>query len=163
MTTANATQTRRSLHDLTGSLLATRNDLALTIARVALGAIMLPHGLQKTLGMFGGYGFSATVDYFQSKLGIAPVLSIPAILLESVGALLLIAGLGSRIWAAGLAVVMGVAATQHLKFGFFSNWLGNQAGEGVEFHLLAIGIALVVLISGSGAASLDGILQRNRD
>jgi putative oxidoreductase len=40
------------------------------------------------------------------------------------------------------------------------NWFGNQKGEGFEYHLLAIGLALVVLIHGAGKASLDAVIQR---
>jgi putative oxidoreductase len=51
---------------------------------------------------------------------------------------------------------MAVAvATVHLPVGFFMNWLGNQHGEGYEYHLLAIALAAVVTIRGSGALSID--------
>jgi len=35
------------------------------------------------------------------------------------------------------------------------NWFGNQAGEGFEYHLLALGLSLVVLIKGGGKWSVD--------
>jgi uncharacterized membrane protein YphA (DoxX/SURF4 family) len=34
------------------------------------------------------------------------------------------------------------------------NWFGNQKGEGFEYHLLAIGLALIVLIHGGGQCAL---------
>ena len=40
-----------------GSLLHTDDDFGLFLARIFLGAVILPHGLQKLLGMFGGVGF----------------------------------------------------------------------------------------------------------
>jgi putative oxidoreductase len=43
----------------------------------------------------------------------------------------------------------------HWKIGFFMNWSGNQAGEGFEFHILAIGLAIALLIRGGGALSID--------
>jgi putative oxidoreductase len=43
------------------ALLRTDDSLPLLIARLALGLVMLPHGLQKTIGLFGGYGFSGTM------------------------------------------------------------------------------------------------------
>jgi putative oxidoreductase len=51
----------------------------------------------------------------------------------------------------------------HLRNGFFMNWYGNQAGEGFEYHLLALGLALVVLVRGSGALSVDRVLSRGDD
>jgi putative oxidoreductase len=43
----------------------------------------------------------------------------------------------------------------HLPNGFFMNWYGNQKGEGFEYHLLAIGMALAIMVKGSGAFSID--------
>ncbi len=43
----------------------------------------------------------------------------------------------------------------HLPYGFFMNWVGTQAGEGIEYHLLAIAIGLGLVIRGSGALSVD--------
>jgi len=48
--------------------------------------------------------------------------------------------------------------TVHMSNGFFMNWFGKQAGEGFEYHLLAIGLAVAVMIGGSGAASIDRAL-----
>ncbi len=125
------------------------------IARIFLGVVILPHGLQKLLGMFGGYGFSATVEYFSST-GIPSVIGILIVLAESFGALFLILGLISRISAAGLAIIMlGAIIMVHGQYGFFMNWFGAQAGEGFEYHLLALGISLVVLLKGGGKWALD--------
>lgn len=142
-----------------GAFFATANNSAPLIARVTLGAIMLPHGLQKTLGWFGGHGFAGTMGFFES-LGIPAALGFLAIAAESAGALALIAGLTSRLAAFGIAGVMGVAVTMHKANGFFMNWYGNQKGEGFEYHLLAIGLALVVMIHGAGKASIDRYIAR---
>jgi putative oxidoreductase len=55
-------------------------------------------------------------------------------------------------------MVVAVAMV-HLENGMFMNWGGKQAGEGFEFHILALGIALAVMIKGSGALSLDRLLS----
>ncbi len=47
-------------------LFQTDNDIAGFMARVVLGIVFLPRGLQKLLGLFGGYGFSGTAGYFVS-------------------------------------------------------------------------------------------------
>ena len=48
--------------------------------------------------------------------------------------------------------------TVHASNGFFMNWAGNQKGEGFEYHLLALGLALVVILSGAGKWSIDRLL-----
>lgn len=136
------------------------NDTASLIARVFLGVVILPHGLQKLLGMFGGYGFSATVDYF-SSVGIPSLIGVLIVLGESFGALFLIVGFISRISAAGIALIMlGAVFMVHHQYGFFMNWFGAQEGEGFEYHLLALGLAVVVLVSGGGRWSADGVIAR---
>ncbi len=124
------------------------------------GVVILPHGLQKLLGMFGGYGFSATVEFFTST-GIPSVIAVLIVLAESFGALFLILGLISRISAAGMALIMlGAMVMVHSQFGFFMNWFGAQAGEGFEYHLLALGLALIVLVRGGGKWALDGEISK---
>lgn len=140
-------------------LLQTRADVAPAIARIALGIVMLPHGLQKTLGWFGGYGFTGTMNWFTGAMHVPWLLGFAAILAESVGALALIFGFASRLSALGVAAVYGVAvATVHAQHGFFMNWFGNQKGEGVEYFILGLALAAVVIVSGGGAYSVDRAL-----
>ena len=42
----------------------------------------------------------------------------------------------------------------------FLNWGGKQKGEGIEYHILAIAMALAVIIGGGGAFSIDGLIAR---
>ncbi|VXB42956.1 TQO small subunit DoxD [Maribacter litoralis] len=42
------------------------------------------------------------------------------------------------------------------------NWFGNQAGEGYEYSLLVIGIALSILMNGSGKYSIDTIISQKQ-
>ena len=87
--------------------------------------------------------------------------AVLAIAAEFLGSLGLITGFLSRIAAFGVAVVMVVAVVRvHAVNGFFVNWFGNQKSEGFEFHLLAIGLALIVMIYGAGKPSLDAQLAR---
>lgn len=139
------------------SILSTTNDRTLTFLRMVLGLVMFPHGAQKLLGWFGGRGFEATMA------GMSKTLPAPIVLLviaaEFFGSLALIFGFLGRLSAFGIAAVMvGAVLTVHLSNGFFMNWMGNQAGEGFEFHLLALGLALPVVFRGSGAWSIDGWL-----
>jgi putative oxidoreductase len=133
-----------------------------TLARLTLGLVMLPHALQKTLGWFGGSGFSATYEGFVQN-GIPGPLAFLAIVGELVGALSLIFGVLTRVGAAIImAIMLGAIALVHLPNGFFMNWEGAPRGEGFEFHLLAIGLALVCLLAGGGKASVDRGLMKWR-
>ncbi|EQA36035.1 DoxX family protein [Leptospira inadai serovar Lyme str. 10] len=139
-------------------LLATETNFAITLLRIILGAVMLPHGLQKLFGWMGGFGFTSTIHFFAS-VGIPSLIGFLIIVAESFGALALILGFCTRLSALGIGIVMIGAAFFQRKNGFFMNWFGNQTGEGFEYHVLAIGIAIALLILGGGAASVDRILQ----
>jgi putative oxidoreductase len=137
------------------ALFRTEDSLSLLLVRLALGIVMLPHGLQKTLGLFGGPGFSGTMGMFTSQ-GMPALLAFLVILSESLGSLGLIVGLLTRVAAFGCAAVMlGAIGMVHWPNGFFMNWSGKQAGEGFEYHILALGVALALLIGGGGKASMD--------
>ncbi|HSC36128.1 MAG TPA: DoxX family protein [Thermodesulfobacteriota bacterium] len=142
------------------SIFRTSDDIGAFIARIALGIVMLPHGLQKLLGLFGGAGYSGTVEFFVSS-GIPAFVAILIIICESFGAIGLILGFLSRIAALGITIIMlGAIVTVHIQNGFFMNWAGTAAGEGFEFHLLAVGLGLIVLIKGGGIWSVDRAIAR---
>jgi putative oxidoreductase len=128
----------------------------LTLSRLLLGAVFFAHGAQKALGWFDGQGLNATLSTFTGHMGIPSPLAVLAILAEFLGGIALILGLFSRIAAFAIGVNMLVAiALVHSQNGFFMNWTGHQSGEGFEFHLLALGLVLVIVTQGAGAFSLD--------
>ena len=140
-------------------LLATSDDWTLTLLRLVLGVVFFFHGAQKTLGWFGGYGFSGTMWFFTGMLHIPAPFAFLAISAEFVGGIGLILGALGRIAAFGIACNMVVAIVLvHSHFGLFMNWTGQQKGEGFEYHLLAIAIALVLMARGSGCFSVDRAL-----
>jgi putative oxidoreductase len=143
-------------------ILVTDRSTAAALARVTLGAVMLPHGLQHTVGWFGGYGFAGTLAWMTDTVGFPAPLAALAIATELVAPLLLVLGLGGRLAALGIAGLMLGAASTHLPNGFFMNWFGTQpaGAEGFEYHLLALALAAVVMLAGSGAASIDRLLTR---
>lgn len=143
------------------NILRTNDDVSATILRVTLGMVMLPHGAQKVLGWFGGHGFSGTMHFFTDTMGIPYVFALLAVLAESLGAIGLIAGFFTRLCAFGVGTTMVVAALMvHVHNGFFMNWFGTQAGEGFEYHLLAVGMALALLVAGGGRWSIDAAMER---
>src|ERR1700722_2721895 len=85
-----------------------------------------------------------------------------AVAAEFLGGPGLIVGLLSRIAALGIAAVMMVALVSvHRKFGFFMNWYGDQKGHGIEYHVLVLALALIVMIKGAGAFSLNQVLYQH--
>lgn len=142
-------------------ILKTENDFAALVLRLLLGIVMFPHGAQKLLGWFGGGGYQGTMQGLSQGLGIPGFFVFLAIVAEFFGAIGLIVGLLGRIAAFGIACVMVVAVfTVHAVNGFFMNWQGTAAGEGFEYHLLAIAIAIALMIRGSGALSLDRAISK---
>ena len=95
-------------------------------------------------------------------MGIPWLLAFGTILVEFFAPLMLLAGIGTRLAALGLGVVMTTAMFMaHVSFGFFMNWSGAQKGEGIEYFLLIIGIALALVVSGGGRWSVDGRIRGN--
>jgi putative oxidoreductase len=140
-------------------LLATVNDNTLTFMRLILGVVFFLHGSQKLLGWFGGFGFSGTMNFFTSMLHIPAPFAVLAICAEFFGGIGLILGLLARVAAFGIAVNMVVAVLMvHFANGPFMNWYGNQKGEGYEFHLLVLALAITIIIRGAGAFSVDGAI-----
>ncbi len=141
--------------------LETNDDIATFVLRVLLGVVMLAHGAQKLLGWFGGFGFSGTMGFFTGTMGIPAVFAFLVIMSEFFGSLALIAGAITRLAAFGAGCIMlGATLMVHLPNGFFMNWAGKQQGEGFEFHLLAMAIAMALMIKGGGRWSVDGLLTR---
>ena len=127
-------------------------DWALLIARLIVGAVFMAHGAQKLFGAFGGPGLSAFVQ-MMGPLGYLVAVG------EFFGGLGLVVGFLSRFSAASITVIMlGAIAMVHSKIGFFMNWTGKQAGEGFEYHLLAIAILLTIVISGPGRFAIGRFL-----
>jgi putative oxidoreductase len=136
-------------------LLNTPDEYSLTVARLALGIVFFAHGAQKMLGWFGGAGFSKTMSEM-AQMKTPTVVALFAILVEFFGSLSLLLGLLSRLAALAIIVEMiGAVLTVHIHNGFFMNWMGNQKGEGFEYHILAAALSFMILVYGAGALSID--------
>ncbi len=141
------------------SFFATDDNWAGLILRLTLGFVMFPHGAQKLLGWYGGFGFSGTMGFFTETMHLPWLIAFLIIIGEVFGSLGLLVGFLTRFSAASIGVIMMGAITMvHLPNGFFMNWFGKQAGEGYEYHLLVIGIAVALLITGAGRWSVDQVI-----
>jgi putative oxidoreductase len=137
------------------AFLRTDNSPAQLFIRIALGVVILPHGAQKVLGWFGGPGIEKTLQAF-AAMGFPTWATGCLMVLETLGAVMLILGFMTRLWALGFGVTLSLCMyLNHLQHGFFMNWFGTQKGEGFEYHLLVIGICLALLLRGGGMISVD--------
>lgn len=151
------------MQSLSKKIFTTENNYSWTILRVTLGTVMLAHGLQKAFGWFGGYGWDGTMGYFTGMVGLPSFLAAFIILIETLGAFLLIIGFAGRINALLVgAVILGAFFIDHWPNGFYMNWFGNQKGEGFEFDLLFLAISSFIVINGSGALSVDSWLSSKK-
>lgn len=126
-------------------------DIAALILRLALGGVMLAHGIKhargrtKTANWFGSIGFkSPDLQWFAStatEIGVG---------------VLLIAGLLITFAAAGVIGVMTVAfVSVHRAAGF---WVTARPDEGWEYILTLSAIATALAIAGPGEISVDAAL-----
>jgi len=142
-------------------LLQTDDGWTGLVLRLTLGLVMYPHGAQKLLGWYGGFGFEGMMGFFTQQMGMPWLVAFLVIIGESFGSVALLAGLLTRFTAASFGIIMlGAISMVHLPHGFFMNWSGKQQGEGYEYHLLVIGIAIALLITGAGRWSADRMITK---
>ncbi|QIF03555.1 DoxX family protein [Roseimicrobium sp. ORNL1] len=123
-------------------------DLGLLALRAWFGLSLFGiHGLAKLKA------FGPTITYFQEKMGFPAPLSSAAILAESVFALLLVLGVGTR-WAA-----LFIAVTMSVAFFKVHGAVLEQGNPGSgELAFLYLGGAIALLIAGAGRYSVDAKL-----
>lgn len=145
------------------SLLHTESSWAPTVLRIALAVVLFPHGAQKLLGWFGGYGFKGTMGYFTGHAGLPWLVGFAAIMIEFFAPLFLLAGFATRLSALAIfGLFVGIIFVAHWKVGFWMNWNGQLAAgqEGFEYHLLVLGMAAALILAGGGKFAVDGLLTR---
>jgi putative oxidoreductase len=143
-------------------LLTTDGTMSTALLRITLGIVIFPHGAEKVFPVFGGKGFSATLQGMNEHMGIPVVFVVLAIAAEFFGSIALLVGFLTRAAALGVACVMTVAIWMvHLQAGFFMNW-GGQPGkpEGFEYHILVLGICLALVLRGAGRWSIDRLIAK---
>jgi putative oxidoreductase len=127
----------------------TGQNAGLLLLRLVVGLTFLLHGLDKLLDLSGAEQFFASLDIPAPAL-MAPFVAVT----ETVGGLLLIAGLGTPLVGAALAVDMLVAiATAHLGDGFFAT------DGGFELELLLGTASVALILTGAGRFSADAALD----
>lgn len=137
--------------------------LAPLMLRIPLGLILMAHGSQKLLGLFGGQGLTATFKTFELKLGIPPIFTLLAIIAEFGGGFGVLTGFLTRLSAAGISAVMLVAIYKVSWInGFFLNtYCIPGRGHGIEFNIALLGMALYLVVAGGGRWCLDRLVFRS--
>lgn len=150
------------------ALLRTPNDFAILWVRLALGASLLPHGLEK-LGLFDetksmGDAMKGAAEFMAQATGTPVWAGYLGIAAEVLGALALILGLFGRFSALCIGALMAVAAFKvgGIEAGEVLKWWRDAPGATTYggYHLLAVGASLAILIRGSGALSIDRMVAR---
>lgn len=140
-------------------LIQTTDDYTLLFLRVVAGVVIFPYGMQKLLGWFddlgGGVGIHESLKRIKEKKNIPAFLGWLIIVGQSFGSIGLILGCLGRIAALGNFIIFTGALITHLPDGWTMNWSGKKKGEGIEYFILLLSLLLIIIISGSGALSVD--------
>ena len=143
------------------NLLRTPDDRVIAFLRVALAIVVWPHGAQKMLGWFGGFGPSGTLGFLTQQMHIPAPIAMLVFVGEFFAPMALFFGFLGRLSALAIAIDFTVVLLKvHIHNGFFMNWGGQQKGEGSEFFILVIAMAIALVVRGSGAWSIDRMLVR---
>jgi putative oxidoreductase len=125
-----------------------------TILRVALGAVVLFHGLMKVFV----FTIPGTMGFFES-VGFPGFLALPVVVAELVGGAMLVLGIWSR-WSALAMVPVLLGATQ-VHFGNGANF--SNANGGWEYPAFLAVTALALAFYGDdGRLSLAGWQRKHR-
>lgn len=130
------------------------NEIGSTILRVFLGATFLIHGAAKFHG-----GIENTVGFFES-LGLPGFSAYLVALIEVVGGLAMILGVGTRIVSLLFSIVLAVAI---IKVKVAGGFLGNGQMAGYELDLALMMIAIYLAMTNKSLFALDNILFQSKN
>ena len=126
-------------------------NISILLLRATIGIILFGIGAGKVFSWFGGFGLQMTVHYF-GEMGFSAPLAYLSTFTEFIGGFLLIVGLLTRPAAFAVMINMIVATVVSLPKGFL-------IGMAAYPFTLAI-VALVILLTGPMAYSIDALLTR---
>ena len=113
--------------------------------RIMAGTAFILHGYPK-------FGNIPGIQGFMGSLGVPGELALPVAILETIGGILLILGVLTRISAILLAIEMSLTSlVVKLQGGF----LGGQGQPGFEIDLLLMAMAISLVITGPGRVSIE--------
>ena len=131
-----------------------KNQIGQAILRVMLGFIFFIHGVDKFRG-----GINYIVEYFES-LGIPGFMAYVVAIIELVGGIALILGIGTRIVAILTALIMvGAIFTAKLSLGL----LGVDGMAGYELDLALLAISIYLILARKIYISLDALMFKKQE
>ncbi|GIP56326.1 DoxX family protein [Paenibacillus sp. FSL W8-0186] len=130
-----------------------KDELGLTLLRLILGITFLIHGLDKFQG-----GIANTAAFFES-LGMPGFAAYVVALVELLGGIAMILGLGTRVVAGLFAIIMAVAI---LKVKLAIGFLGNGQMAGYELDLILLVISVYLALKNRTSWALDNILFQTK-
>ena len=128
-----------------------KNEVGTIILRVFLGATFFIHGLAKFQG-----GIENTVGFFES-LGLPGFTAYLVALIELIGGIAVVLGVGTRIIAILFAIVLAVAIA---KVKLAAGFLGNGQMAGYELDLALFVISIYLATTNKSFLALDNVLFR---
>lgn len=121
--------------------------LALLVARLALGVIMVVHGYQNVFRHLHDH------VHLVASLGLPGWLGYISAFTEFLGGILVFVGFFTRAAAFAICIDLAVAIWK-------VHWHNGLTGDhGFEFPLAAAALAFVLIFFGAGAISLDHVLR----
>jgi putative oxidoreductase len=130
------------------------NEAGATILRIVLGATFLIHGAAKFQG-----GIENTVGFFDS-LGLPGFTAYLVALIELVGGLAMVLGVGTRIISILFAIVLAVAI---VKVKLAGGFLGNGQMAGYELDLALLAISIYLAMTNKSLFALDNLLFQSKN
>jgi putative oxidoreductase len=136
------------------SFFATPGSFGPFFLRLALAVIFFYHGVQKTLGWFGGDGWTRTTELWTSSEGYnLPYIIVAFLLIAELAVCLgLLFGFLTRLAALAVVIIMGIVL-------IFVH--GGTTFEAVEFPLILLAAGLSLIATGGGYFSLDRAISVN--
>lgn len=129
---------------------ARATSFGLLLLRLAAGGFLLPHGLGKLFGWFGGPGLAGFAAELQ-QFGLPSAAPLPLVLaaLQTALGLMVVAGAFTRIAAVGAAAFLAVTVALNLSHGWF--WMHG----GIEYPMLWLLAHVAIALTGPGTLSID--------
>lgn len=131
-------------------------DLALLIARVGLGLVLVFRGWRRWTN---DVGMQAQIDYLRQFQTPQPeIMAWGATLIEIIGGLFLIFGLLTPLVAAAII-------TQQVLIISYTRWFRGpwQENGGYEYNVIQACLALIFLAFGAGRLAIDQLFKRGKD
>ena len=131
-----------------------KHEGAATVLRVVLGVTFLIHGAAKFQG-----GIGNTAGFFES-LGLPGFSAYIVALIELVGGLAMVLGVGTRIISILFAIVLAVAI---VKVKLAGGFLGNGQMAGYELDLALLSMSIFLAITNKSLFALDNVIFQSKN